>query len=69
MKKYFVSCTIGGEEIESEVSLAEYCKAERECGFRSRMAKTDPDYMITPATAGFSRGETSGRISFVEDKP
>ena len=53
-----------GEEIEKEVSLEEYRKAERGAEFRYEMSSADPRYMMTPATAGFSSGSISGHINY-----
>jgi hypothetical protein len=65
MYKYFLSVTFNDEKIEREVSLEEYCKAERNAGFRPKMASSDPKYMTTPATGGFSSGEISGSQKFI----
>lgn len=64
MSKYYLSVTLGGEKIEREVSLLEYCRAERQAGFRPRMAYDDPRYMTTPATGGFSGNGISGSIKY-----
>lgn len=53
MNHYFLSSTIAGEKFEMEVSLEEFCRAERAAGFRPKMSSDDPRYMTTPATGGF----------------
>jgi hypothetical protein len=63
MEHYFLSCTVAGEEIEKEVSLEEFCKAERAAGFQPKMTSDNPLYMFTPATGGFGGNGISGRIS------
>lgn len=68
MNKYFLSANIAGEEIEREVSLEEYCKAERSAGFRPKMCSTHPNYMRTPATGGFgSSAGIGGRVKYIEE--
>lgn len=64
MNKYYLSAKLGSEE--REVSLEEYCQAERNAGFRPKMSSDHPDYMKTPATGGFSSGNISGRIKYGE---
>lgn len=60
--RYFLSATIAGEKIEREVSLEEFCKAERAAGFRPKLCSSDSEYMTTPATGGFGDGRgISGR--------
>ncbi len=69
MKKYFLSCQLGGETIEREVTLEEFCKAERAAGFRPKLWSGDPKYMTTPATGGFGgSGGISGRIKYEPDE-
>ena len=64
MHHYFLSSTIAGERFEKEVTLEEFCRAERAAGFRPRMSSDDPRYMTTPATGGFvSSYGISGHIS------
>ena len=64
MNHYFLSSTIAGEKFEKEVSLEEFCRAERAAGFRPKMSSDDPRYMTTPATGGFSSSYgISGRTS------
>ena len=66
MAKYFLSATVGSEKIEREVTLEEFCKAERSAGFRPKLWSGDPAYMTTPATGGFSNGNgISGRTEYV----
>ena len=62
--KYFLSVQLLGEKLEREVTLEQFCSAERGAGFRPKMSSTDPRYMSTPATGGFSDGTTSGRIEY-----
>jgi len=62
--RYFLSVNLAGEEIKREVSLEEYCKAERAAGFRPKCSSTDPQYWTTPATAGFTGGNMSGSIEY-----
>jgi len=62
--KYFLTATLGDEQIEKEVTLEEYCRAERQAGFRPKMSSDEPGYMTTPATASFSSGNISGRIEY-----
>ena len=57
MKIYYVENIINGQYIEKEVSLKEYCKAERSAGFQPKMSSDHPDYMTTPATGGFSTSD------------
>ena len=65
MHRYFLSCKLGAEKVEREVTLEEYCKAERAAGFRPKLWSSDPAYMTTPATGGFSNGDgISGRIEY-----
>lgn len=54
MKHYFLSSTIAGEKFEKEVSVEEYCRAERAAGFRPKMSSSDSHYITTTATGGFS---------------
>ena len=67
MNKYFLSATIAGEKIEREVTLEEFCRAERTAGFRPKICSGDPAYMTTPATGGFGSSEgIRGRIQYVD---
>lgn len=50
--RYYLRDEPGGQL--REVTVEEYCAAERRAGFRPKMASTHPDYMRTPATASFS---------------
>lgn len=62
--RYYLTEMRGSESVEREVTLEEYCRAERNAGFRpSYLRSTDPAYMTTPATGSFSSGRTgiSGR--------
>lgn len=63
--RYFLYVVLAGERIEREVSLEEFCKAERAAGFRPKLWSGDPAYMTTPATGGFSSGESGGRVQYV----
>lgn len=65
--KYFLSARLGEEVTEREVSVEEYCKAERLCGFFPKMASDNPRYMTTPATGGFSSYHLSGRSVYEGD--
>jgi len=64
--KYFLTVTLGGEQITKEVTLKEYCEAERRAGFRPPLASTHPEYMTTPATGGFGGGSDgiSGSVEY-----
>jgi len=44
------------------VSKAEFIAAERNAGFRPKLASDDPAYMTTCATGGFSGNGISGQI-------
>lgn len=63
-KRYFLTRLVNGQGVEQEVSLREYCEAERSAGFRSKLPSSDPAYMNTPATGGFGAGNISGRIDY-----
>ena len=65
--KYFLSVELAGEKIEREVSLEEYCKAERAAGFRPKCSSDDLKYWTTPATAGFSGCGRNGRIQYGDE--
>ncbi len=65
--KYYLTATLGNEQIKREVSLEEFCKAERQAGFRPKLPSTDPRYMTTPATGGFSSGSISGSMDWVKE--
>jgi len=68
MDTYFLSVILNGEKIEREVTLKEYCEAERRAGFRPKMASDNPAYMTTPATAGFGSSKgIRGRIKYGHD--
>lgn len=47
-----------------EVSVEEYCRAERDAGFRPRMPSDHPEYMRTPATGGFGGSGTRGKVEY-----
>jgi hypothetical protein len=63
-KKYYLSVELAGEKIEREVSLLEFCKAERQAGFRPKLPSSDSRYMTTPATGGFSDGTITGSVKY-----
>lgn len=63
-RRYFLTRLVNGRSVEQEVSLREYCEAERSAGFRPKMPSCDPAYMTTPATGAFSAGGVSGRIDY-----
>ncbi len=65
-QKYYLGVTIAGEYIEREVSLEEFCKAERAAGFRPKLWSGDAAYMTTPATGGFGGDDgIRGRVEYV----
>lgn len=66
MDRYFIYCIIAGETIEKEVTVEEYCRAERNAGFRPKLPTDHPKYMVTPATGGFGRDSMGGRIEYGE---
>jgi hypothetical protein len=68
MYKYYLSAVLGGDKIEREVPLEEYCKAERQAGFRPKLSSDHPNYMTTPATGGFSSGGLSGRTKYISEE-
>jgi hypothetical protein len=63
--KYYLEVELGGQKIEKEVTLKEYCSAERSAGFRPKMSSDHPDYMTTPATGGFGGSGISGRMRWM----
>ncbi len=62
--RYYLSYKFGKLEIESRVTLEEFCKAERAAGFRPKLSSCDAAYMTTPATGGFDNGNIGGRIKY-----
>lgn len=62
--KYFLAVNLGGETTTREVTLEEYCAAERQAGFRPKLPSYHPEYMTTPATGAFSSGIISGSIKY-----
>jgi len=56
--KYFLEEGEG----KKEVTRKEWIQAERAAGFRPKMASTDPGYMDTCATGGFTGNGISGSI-------
>jgi hypothetical protein len=67
MEKYFLKAFF--QEQFQEVTKQEWIKAERRAGFRPKMASTDPGYMDTCATGGFSNGSITGRIEYIRCIP
>ena len=65
--KYFLSATIVGEKFEKEVTIEEFCKAERSAGFRPKLSSDHPDYMTTPATGGFGSNGINGTVRSVDE--
>ena len=64
---YFLSVTLAGERIEREVTVEEFCRAERAAGFRPKLPSSDKFYMTTPATGGFGMGAgVSGRVAYAD---
>jgi hypothetical protein len=61
--RYYLSAMLGSEKVEREVTLEEFCRAERAAGFRPKLPSSDRFYMVTPATGGFSSGAISGRVA------
>lgn len=54
----------------SEVSKADWIKAERGAGFRPKMASDHPNYMMTCATGGFSSSHgMSGAVTYNGNPP
>ena len=49
---------------EKEVTVGDYCQAERQCGFTPKLNRNHPQYHLTPATAAFNCGPISGRIEY-----
>lgn len=66
MCKYYLGVELVGEKIEREVSLEEFCKAERQAGFRPKMSSDNPLYMTTPATGGFSGCGITGSVKYTK---
>lgn len=60
MYKYFVT----REGIEREVTVEQFCYAEREAGFRGPGHHETP---MSPATYSFGNNGISGRTRWVED--
>lgn len=64
MDKYYLKASFQPDWVE--VTKEEFIRAERAAGFRPKCASTDPQYMTTCATGGFSSsGGVSGRVCFV----
>jgi hypothetical protein len=64
--KYFLGVTFGSEKIEREVSVEDFCKAERQAGFYPKLWSGDTAFMTTPATGGFSSSGVSGRVEYIK---
>ena len=64
-ERYFLYAIIGGEKVEREVTLAQYCAAERMAGFRPKLSSSDSAYMTTPATGGFGCGNVGGIVRYL----
>lgn len=63
MPRYFIGFVYeDGERREEEVTLEEFCKAERRNGFKPKLPSTDENFMTTPATGGFKSGSVEGRV-------
>lgn len=64
--KYFLKAEGFGEK---QVTKKEWIKAERNAGFRPKMASTEPNYMKVCATAGFTSGNMSGRteVEYIDE--
>lgn len=54
----------GWEKDYREVTKEEFIRAERAAGFRPKLASSDPEYMNTLATGGFSNMEIFGKIEY-----
>lgn len=66
--KYFLEVVFAGKKVKREVSLEEFCKAERAAGFRPKLSSCDLNYMTTPATGGFSSsGGISGSMTWTQE--
>lgn len=63
MDKYYLKASFQPEWVE--VTKEEFIRAERRAGFRPKCASSDPKYMSTCATGGFSSGEVSGRVEYI----
>ena len=65
--KYFLKAA--HESAWKEVSLSEFCRAERDAGFYPRRLTPDhPDYMTTPATGSFGSRGMEGRVEYGTSK-
>lgn len=53
----------------TEVSKAEWIKAERAAGFRPKLWSGDPNYMAVCATGGWGGAGVQGRITRDEAQP
>jgi hypothetical protein len=57
--RYYLHADLGGERVEREVTLLEYCRAERAAGFHPGTRRED-----VPATASWSSGHIGGRVEY-----
>lgn len=64
-EKYFLYTGLGPDRTEKEVTKQEFIKAERNAGFRPKLASNHPDYMNVCATGGFGSGDTGGSIKYI----
>ena len=60
--RYFLKT--GPQEDFQEVSVEDFCRAERAAGFRPKLSSLDPRYWVTPATGGFSGSGTKGEVRY-----
>jgi hypothetical protein len=63
-EKYILYSAINDRITQREVSKLEFIKAEREAGFRPKMASNDPRYMTVCATGGFAGAYKGGIIKY-----
>jgi hypothetical protein len=64
-EKYSLYTGFGPERKEKEVTKQEFIRAERNAGFRPKLASDHPDYMNTCATGGFGSGNNGGSIKYM----
>jgi hypothetical protein len=65
MDKYYLKASFQPDWVE--VTKEEFIRAERGAGFRPKCASSDPQYMTTCATGGFSSGSISGRVQYIRE--
>lgn len=58
LERFFLKASFNKEW--TEVTRAEWIRAERVAGFRPKMSSWEPNYNDTLATGGFSGGNVSG---------